>query len=155
MQAHIKVQVTVSYLYLQLYSSLYYFPYFHLTLTLLTSAMSTPEPDIQTHGLILPDLSGAVPTSIEARAKRRIAALEEELQTMKQERGTKQRFVTNYFCGYSRSLIFKRKTTYYVAQGRVVCRMVILYTSLEDLVAENDRRYKEDLVDDMAEGTPE
>ncbi|KAG1810746.1 hypothetical protein EV424DRAFT_1542864 [Suillus variegatus] len=100
--------------------------------------MSTPEPGIQTHGLILPDLSGAVPTSIEARAKHRIAALEEELQTMKQERGTKQ-----------------RKTTYYVAQGRVVRRMVVLYTSLEDLVAENDRRYEEDLVDDMAEGTPE
>lgn len=49
----------------------------------------------ETRGLALPDLSGAVPTSTEARAKRRIAALEEELQVMKQERGTKQRFVAD------------------------------------------------------------
>ncbi|KAG1764183.1 hypothetical protein EV702DRAFT_982206 [Suillus placidus] len=75
---------------------------------------------------MLPDLSGAVPTSAEARAKCRITALEEELQTMQQERGTKQ-----------------RKTTYYVSQGRVIRCMVVLYTSLEDLIAENDRRYEE------------
>ncbi|KAG2047801.1 hypothetical protein BDR06DRAFT_1029304 [Suillus hirtellus] len=90
--------------------------------------MSEPEPDHhnQTHTLALPDLSGAVPTSVEARAKRRIAALEEELQMIRQERGTKQ-----------------RKTTYYVSQGRAIRRMVVLYTSLEDLIAENDRRYEE------------
>lgn len=59
--------------------------------------MSAPELDNQMHrdGPIVPDLSGAVPTSAEARAKRRIAALEEELLTMRQERGTKQRFVTH------------------------------------------------------------
>jgi hypothetical protein len=49
-----------------------------------------------THALTFPDLSGAVPTSAEARAKRRIAALEEELQMMQQEKGTKQRFVTRH-----------------------------------------------------------
>ncbi|KAG1814927.1 hypothetical protein EV424DRAFT_1348657 [Suillus variegatus] len=100
--------------------------------------MSAPELDNQMHrdGPIVPDLSGAVPTSAEARAKRRIAALEEELLTMRQERGTKQ-----------------RKTTYYVAQGRAVRRMVVLYTSLEDLVAENDRRYEEGLVDGLVVGT--
>lgn len=43
--------------------------------------------------LPLPDESGAVPTSTEARAKRRIAALEDELQSMRQERRGKQRFV--------------------------------------------------------------
>jgi hypothetical protein len=48
----------------------------------------------QTHTFLLPDQSGAIPTSTEARAKRRIAALEEELEMMKQDRGTKQRFVT-------------------------------------------------------------
>ncbi|KAG1726781.1 hypothetical protein EDD22DRAFT_1017901 [Suillus occidentalis] len=115
----------------------------HLVLTLPTSAMleSSPEPDNQTcreggSGLILPDLSGAVPTSTEARAKRRIAALEEELQTMRQERGTK-----------------KRKTTYYVAQGRAIRRMIVLYTNLEDLIAENDRRYEECTIDDPADGS--
>ncbi|KAG2118359.1 hypothetical protein BD769DRAFT_1362399, partial [Suillus cothurnatus] len=102
----------------------------------LTSTMSAPEPDNQTHGPIIPDLSGAVPTSAEARAKRHIAVLEEELQTMRQERGTKQ-----------------RKTTYYVAQGRAVHRMVVLYTGLEDLVAENDRRYEDGLVNGMVEDT--
>ncbi|KAG2147496.1 hypothetical protein DEU56DRAFT_730588 [Suillus clintonianus] len=87
--------------------------------------MSEPEPNHnnQTHALALPDLSGAVPTSVEARAKRRIAALEEELQTMQQERGSKQ-----------------RKTSYYVSQGRAIRRMVVLYNSLENLIAENDRR---------------
>ncbi|KAG1775831.1 hypothetical protein EV702DRAFT_1199053 [Suillus placidus] len=100
--------------------------------------MSAPEPVNPTHGLIIPDLSGAVPTSAEARAKRRIAVLEEELETMRQERGTKQ-----------------RKMTYYVAQGRAVRRMVVLYTGLEDLVAENNRRYEEGLVDNMVEGIPD
>ncbi|KAG2091707.1 hypothetical protein BD769DRAFT_1679292 [Suillus cothurnatus] len=76
-----------------------------------------------THGLTLPDLSGVVPTCTEVRVKRRIAALEEELQVMRQERGTKQ-----------------RKTTYYISQGQVVCHMVALYASIEDLIAENDRR---------------
>ncbi|KAG1782887.1 hypothetical protein EV702DRAFT_1191338 [Suillus placidus] len=94
--------------------------------------MSVPEPVNPTHGLVIPDLSGAVPTSAEARAKHRIAVLEEELETMRQERGMKQ-----------------RKTTYYVAQGRAMRRMVVLYTGLEDLVTENDHRYKEGLVDDM------
>jgi hypothetical protein len=42
---------------------------------------------------VVPDKSGVVPTSAEARAKRRIAALEDELEEMRQERGTKQRFV--------------------------------------------------------------
>ncbi|KAG1863506.1 hypothetical protein C8R48DRAFT_833896 [Suillus tomentosus] len=78
--------------------------------------------------------SGAVPTSIEARAKRRIAALEEELQVMRQERGTKQ-----------------RKTTYYVSQGRAVRRMVVLYDNIEDLIAENDRRCEEGWEDSTAD----
>ncbi|KAG2088257.1 hypothetical protein BD769DRAFT_1372572 [Suillus cothurnatus] len=88
----------------------------------------TPEHQRHNHtnALALPDHSGAVPTSTEARAKRRIAALEEELFMMKQERGTKQ-----------------RKTTYFVAQGRAIRRVVVLYTSLEDLIAENDCRYED------------
>ncbi|KIK31739.1 hypothetical protein CY34DRAFT_19619 [Suillus luteus UH-Slu-Lm8-n1] len=84
--------------------------------------------------LVIPDISGAVPTSAEARAKRRIAALEEELEMAKQERGTKQ-----------------RKTTYFVSQGRVIRRMVALYVNIEDLVSENDRRCEER----WEESTPE
>jgi hypothetical protein len=92
----------------------------------------------------LADQSGAIPTSTEARAKRRIAALEEELETMKQDRGTKQRFAMSPFLNLCLLLIeSRRKTTYYVAQGRAIRRMVVLYTSLEDLIAENDRRYEE------------
>ncbi|KAG1875631.1 hypothetical protein DFJ58DRAFT_721451 [Suillus subalutaceus] len=92
----------------------------------------------QTHPTspIVPDLSGAVPTSTEARAKCCIAALEEELQQMKQEKGTKQ-----------------RKTTYYIAQGRAIRRTTVLYTSLEDLIAENDHRYETGLVDGLVWGT--
>ncbi|KAG2744186.1 hypothetical protein P692DRAFT_20745217 [Suillus brevipes Sb2] len=71
------------------------------------------------------DPSQAIPTSSKARAKRRIAALEDELEMMRQERGGKQ-----------------RKTTFYVAQGRAIRRLVVLYHSLDDLVAENDRRYE-------------
>jgi len=38
-----------------------------------------------------PHPSQALPTSSKARAKRRIAALEDELETMRQEKGGKQR----------------------------------------------------------------
>ncbi|KAG2152590.1 uncharacterized protein EDB93DRAFT_1249104 [Suillus bovinus] len=75
--------------------------------------------------LIAPDPSQALPTSSKARAKCRIAALEDELEMMRQERGGKQ-----------------RKTTFYVAQGRAIHQLVILYNSLEDLIAENNRRYE-------------
>ncbi|KAG1902226.1 uncharacterized protein F5891DRAFT_978931 [Suillus fuscotomentosus] len=67
----------------------------------------------------------AILMSSKARAKCRIAALEEELETMRQERGGKQ-----------------RKTTFYVSQGRAIRRLAVLYHSLEDLIAENNRRYE-------------
>ncbi|KAG1727335.1 hypothetical protein EDB19DRAFT_1943270 [Suillus lakei] len=95
------------------------------------------EPDNGAHAVpAIPDHSGTVPTSAEARAKCRIAALEDELQTMKEERGMKQ-----------------RKTTYYIAQGRAIWCMVVLYTNLEDLITENDRRYDESVVDDLVVDT--
>ncbi|KAG2051668.1 hypothetical protein BDR06DRAFT_916165 [Suillus hirtellus] len=67
-------------------------------------------------------VSLCIPTSLHARAKRRIAALEEEVEIMKQDRVTKQ-----------------RKTIYYVSQGRAIRHMVAIYTPMEDLIAENDR----------------
>ncbi|KAG1773003.1 hypothetical protein EDD22DRAFT_767463 [Suillus occidentalis] len=101
-------------------------------------SQSSSEHDLnETHpNFNIPDLSGAVPTTSEASAKRRIATLEEELQTMRQEKGTKQ-----------------RKTTYYVAQGRAIRRTTVLYTSLEDLIAENDRRYEVNEVEGEVEGS--
>jgi hypothetical protein len=106
------------------------------------------------NGLIIPDLSGAVPTSSDARAKRRIAALEEELQMIKQERRHKQRFVVSHYFPPCLVLIDpQRKTTYYVAQGRAIRRMAVLYNSLEDLIAENDRRYEENLEDGLVQNT--
>ncbi|KIK32505.1 hypothetical protein CY34DRAFT_19004 [Suillus luteus UH-Slu-Lm8-n1] len=92
--------------------------------------MSELTTELYPSTLVIAGLDGAVPTSTDARAKRRIAALEEEIDTLKQERGTKQ-----------------RKTTYYVAQGRAIRRMVALYTSLEDLISENDRRCEDDSED--------
>ncbi|KAG2740047.1 hypothetical protein P692DRAFT_20881304 [Suillus brevipes Sb2] len=79
-------------------------------------------------------LSSCVQTSPHARAKRRITALLEEVETLKQDKTVKQ-----------------RRTTYYVSQGRAIRRMVALYTPIEDLVAENDRRCE----DSVGDSTPE
>ncbi|KAG2128479.1 hypothetical protein BD769DRAFT_1356470 [Suillus cothurnatus] len=91
------------------------------------SASDTSDSNVHVRAPVVPDSSGVIPTSADARAKRRIAALEEELDTLRQEKGTKQ-----------------RSTIFYVAQGRAIRRMVALYTSLEDLIAENDRRCEDD-----------
>lgn len=72
------------------------------------------------------DISLSVQTSPHARAKRKIAALVEEVEILKQDKATKKRIVT-----------------YYVSQGRAIRRMVALYTSIEDMVDENDRRCEE------------
>jgi hypothetical protein len=114
------------------------------------------EPSDEAHTFAVPDASGVVPTSTEARAKRRIAALEEEIQTMRQEKGKKQRFVAYHFTHCLFLTDYQRKTTYYVAQGRAIRRMSVLYTNIEDLIAENDRRYEETTLDDsLDDGTPE
>ncbi|KAG1797128.1 uncharacterized protein HD556DRAFT_1441286 [Suillus plorans] len=76
-----------------------------------------------TQEALLPVISLRVPTSPQARAKRRIATLMEEVELLKQDKATKQ-----------------RKTTYYVSQGRAIRRLVALYTPIEDLISENDRR---------------
>ncbi|KAG2128908.1 uncharacterized protein EDB93DRAFT_1256491 [Suillus bovinus] len=36
-----------------------------------------------------------------------------------------------------------RKTTFYIAQGRAIRHIVVLYTNLEDLIAKNNHRYEE------------
>ncbi|KAG1735244.1 hypothetical protein EDD22DRAFT_852393 [Suillus occidentalis] len=62
--------------------------------------------------------------SAQARQKRRIAQLEEKIEALESGRAAKE-----------------RQTNYFVAQGRAVRRVVALFDSIEDLVAENDRRY--------------
>jgi hypothetical protein len=124
--------------------SLYFTRSLNLTSFISTMSESSGEHDHHSgpHSLIIPDASGVIPTSAEARSKRRIAALEEELEMAKFERGTKQRFVSLLtICLLLIDL--QRKTTYFVSQGRVIRRMVALYISLEDLIAENDRRCEE------------
>lgn len=68
--------------------------------TTMTSCNSTanpsnaPESEPEDSGTQLQahtDPSQPIPTSTKARAKRHIAALEEELETLRQDRGTKQR----------------------------------------------------------------
>ncbi|KAG1842289.1 hypothetical protein C8R48DRAFT_554365, partial [Suillus tomentosus] len=72
-------------------------------------------------------------TTPNARAKRRIAALMDEIEILKQDKAMKQ-----------------RKTTYYVSQGRAIRRMVVLYTPIEDLITENDRRCEDGNTGDCA-----
>jgi hypothetical protein len=103
------------------------------------------------HALAILDISGIVPTSAEARAKCCIAALEEELEMAKQERGTKQRFVSLLLTICLLLIDLRRKATYFISQGCVIRRMVALYVDLEDLIAENDCRCKEDWEDSIAE----
>ncbi|KAG1748883.1 uncharacterized protein EDB91DRAFT_1244693 [Suillus paluster] len=61
---------------------------------------------------------------LQARQRRKIADLEEKLETLESGRAAKE-----------------RQTNYYLAQGRGIRRVVALFDSIEDLVAENDRRY--------------
>ncbi|KAG0699177.1 hypothetical protein DFH29DRAFT_877484 [Suillus ampliporus] len=99
--------------------------------------LSSDDSGAQIQQLIHVDPSQPIPTSTKARAKQHIAALEEELETLRKDRGTKL-----------------RKTTYYIAQGRAIRHMVVLYTSLEDLISKNDHRYESMRLTDEAT-TPE
>ncbi|KAG1825178.1 hypothetical protein EV424DRAFT_1320325 [Suillus variegatus] len=73
--------------------------------------------------------STAAAASLQARQRRRIVQLEEKLEVLEAGRATKE-----------------RQSNYYIAQGRVIRRVVSLFDNIEDLVIENDRRC--DLNDD-------
>ncbi|KAG2339314.1 hypothetical protein BDR05DRAFT_951234 [Suillus weaverae] len=77
------------------------------------------------------DDSTAVATSDGARQRCKIAELEEKLQALESGQAVKQ-----------------RDTNYYVSKGRAIRRIVTLYDAIEDLVAENDRRYDNDELDE-------
>ncbi|KAG1767752.1 hypothetical protein EDD22DRAFT_772835 [Suillus occidentalis] len=65
-----------------------------------------------------------------ARQRRRIAQLEEKLESLESGR---------WLCS---SVI--RESNYYMAQGRALRRVVSLFDNVEELVSENDRRYEID-----------
>ncbi|KAG2739791.1 hypothetical protein P692DRAFT_20754895 [Suillus brevipes Sb2] len=91
-------------------------------------ASSTNENQRSDDGLQQPsELSQAQLLHLQARQRRKIAQLEEQLETLESGRAAKE-----------------RQTNYYVAQGRGIRRVVALFDSIEDLVTENDRRYEDD-----------
>ncbi|KAG1728412.1 hypothetical protein EDD22DRAFT_961062 [Suillus occidentalis] len=73
-------------------------------------------------------------TAVQARQRRRIAQLEEKLEVLESGRVVKQ-----------------KQANYHMAQGRAIRRIVALFDSIEDLVAENDRRHEEDNEDHTLE----
>lgn len=60
---------------------------------------------------------------VQARQRRRIAQLEQQLETLEAGRAAKE-----------------KQINYYMAQGRALRRVVALFDNIENLVAENDRR---------------
>ncbi|KAG1742072.1 hypothetical protein EDD22DRAFT_958974 [Suillus occidentalis] len=67
--------------------------------------------------------STTVPTSDNARHRRKIADLEEKLQVLESGQAVK-----------------KREIDYIMSQGQAIRRIVTLFDSIEDLIGENDRR---------------
>ncbi|KAG1789260.1 uncharacterized protein HD556DRAFT_1447110 [Suillus plorans] len=87
---------------------------------------STPHAENQQdRGDTQPQQSQAVAAHVQALQRQKIAQLEEKLEALESGHTVKQ-----------------RQTIWYVAKGRAIRRVVTLFNSIEDLVAENDRRYE-------------
>ncbi|KAG1789970.1 uncharacterized protein HD556DRAFT_1242993 [Suillus plorans] len=80
-----------------------------------------PQPEASSQTSVASSM--AVPTSDSARQRRKIAELEEKLQVLESGHAVKQ-----------------RETNYFMSQGRAIRRIVALFDSIEDMIAENDRR---------------
>lgn len=81
-----------------------------------------------------------IPQATYAGAKRRIAALEQQVLNL-QEAGSQRKKYVIY--NYEFSVLygcFPRQTISNVTQGRVIARLVSLFEPVEDLVDESDRR---------------
>ncbi|KAG1758959.1 hypothetical protein EDD22DRAFT_956352 [Suillus occidentalis] len=94
--------------------------------------------------------SMALPTSETALQKRKIAMLEEKLLVLESGQAIKQkykRYCTTYIC-FSPLTMTVRETNYYVSKGRALRRVIALFDSIEDLIAENDRRCNGDESDE-------
>ncbi|KAG2138494.1 hypothetical protein DEU56DRAFT_912362 [Suillus clintonianus] len=97
-----------------------------------TSLMSVDGQQNDDHDLHRP-LGPSQPetTFAQARQRRKIAELEGKLEALESGRAIKE-----------------KQTNYYIAQGRGLRRIVTLFDSIEQLVAENDRRYDDDSEED-------
>ncbi|KAG1868224.1 hypothetical protein C8R48DRAFT_671658 [Suillus tomentosus] len=84
----------------------------------------------------LPEPSPSQASFAQARQRRKIAELEEKIETLESGRAVKE-----------------RQTNYYLAQGRGLRRIVALFDGIEDLVSENDRRYDADADEDAEAAT--
>jgi hypothetical protein len=85
---------------------------------------------------------------LQARQRRKIAELEDKIETLESGRTSKERYDRQYMCRVGFAHPFLRQTNYYLTQGRGIRRIVALYDSIEDLISENDRRYDEDFNDE-------
>ncbi|KAG2755824.1 hypothetical protein P692DRAFT_201685111, partial [Suillus brevipes Sb2] len=68
---------------------------------------------------------------LQARQRRKIAELEDKIETLESGRASKE-----------------RQTNYYLTQGRGIRRIVALFDSIESLIEENDRRYGDNFNDE-------
>ncbi|KAG0699684.1 hypothetical protein DFH29DRAFT_877165 [Suillus ampliporus] len=78
-----------------------------------------------------PEPSQAQSAFLQAWQRRKIAELEEKLETLESGRAERE-----------------RQTNYYLAQGRGIRRVITLFDSIEDLVTKNDRRFDDNLNDE-------
>ncbi|KAG2117454.1 hypothetical protein DEU56DRAFT_919058 [Suillus clintonianus] len=97
-----------------------------------TSLMSIDGQQNDDHDLHRP-LGPSQPetTFAQAQQRRKIAELEGKLEALESGRAIKE-----------------KQTNYYIAQGRGLKRIVTLFDSIEELVAENDRRYDDNSEED-------
>lgn len=81
------------------------------------------------------------------RAKRRIAALEQEVEILRASNKRAKPYVFSLLLTWYFMLNVHRQTDSNVHKGRVIHRLVSLFDGLEDLIAENDRH--EELLDSL------
>jgi hypothetical protein len=89
----------------------------------------------------------AVPTSENARQRRRIADLEEKLQVLESGQAAKKRY--EFYRRKCSTLTIIREINQIMSQGRAIRRIITLFDSIEDLIQENDRRCDNDDDDDV------
>ncbi|KAG1721032.1 hypothetical protein EDB19DRAFT_1917576 [Suillus lakei] len=96
------------------------------------SSVIDPENQQSNNGLQRPpEPSQAQSSFLQARQRRKIAQLEEKLETLESRRAAKE-----------------RQMNYYLAHGRGIRHIVTLFNSIEDLIAKNNRRYDDNLNDE-------
>jgi hypothetical protein len=85
-----------------------------------------------------------------AGAKRRIAALEQQLQNLRDAGAKRKQLVTplvTLILQLLTALFYGSNQVTNITRGRVICRLVSLFDSVEELIEEDDRRNSEDELD--------